>query len=159
MSDIKKYERIQKKLVKVTMKAEEEFKNTKQGTWRSIREHLGHWIDSINPMELVAVIALMPLVKAIILDPANNLLGTVKQRFDYAFTPSWELWKSGRIFRSPILQYFGLQPKDVQELIVKEEWQVWLASFGVSYLIVKYGGQMIGLLNTGLTGLTTLLLK
>jgi hypothetical protein len=44
------------------------------------------------------------------------------------------------------------------EGIKKPDWQVWMASYAVAYLLVKQGGQLLGLLEGGLTKVVPMLL-
>jgi hypothetical protein len=148
------------------LKAETHFKNTQKGWWKSIREHVGKLIDNMDPLDLTAVLAGTIIVKMVIDDMEANpsgLLATVKrsgfkliglnepseaqfmkEHPDYA-----KLWYGaglGELAKKLPVSFYsseGFFP----------DWADWLIAFFISYLFVKHGGQIIGLLGDSVSGL------
>lgn len=152
------------------LKAEYHFKETKKGWLKSLREHIGKAIDNINMLELGAVLGLTwfihdrlmmetDLTKTI----ANIVVASVKEAkrieeiikpFEPYFRETSGVWRS--ILTAFLLgvkgeEIIGTTQEFLGELklspVQRERFGVytWIISFVLAYIIVKHGGQIIGL--------------
>ena len=95
-----------------------------------IRDRLGTMIEKIDPLELVSVIALTPLVK-----------GAVETYSKIALNTPWYAYLFGV---AGVLIANVANPEGTgQEFIEKEGWQLWLVSFGLTYVIVHNFGALL----------------
>jgi hypothetical protein len=124
----------------------------------SIKEHVGKAIDRVDPLEAVAVLGLTPLVKVVILDPLNGfakaMSGFTQERasaWDYHLSSFWAFFD---ITESGLPEWLKSQGKSgLPQGFSFPDWQIWLVSFAVSYLIIKHAG---AILQAGVTGIKSL---
>lgn len=114
----------------------------------SIKEHIGKIIDNTkisDIAEVIAAIGFTPMVENIIkMNP--DLTGIVKKIFIGEVT--WPLAFMG---------FGGLIPLEAQKKPTESVF-TWLLSFSIAYIIVRHAGQLIGLLEKGLTSIVPLLM-
>jgi len=117
-----------------------------------IEEHGSKLLDKIEPLEAVAVIGLTVLVKHTI-DSTEELLNKL------------QVIKSGKmkgllIFRTEattkFLEQYGYTAEGRGEGFFTD-WQDWLISFCIAYIIIKHGGQLFGLMKDGAGTLVTVI--
>ena len=152
--------RKQKKLKKLLKEAEAIAKGSELGKyaahakkpWReSLKEHVGHWIDNIDPLELAAIGTGTIIIHGLILNtpalkqqaisyaPSAILLGAIGVTVQFLE----ELWR----------------PKQVKlPDPLTDDWKYWVAAFFVAYMLVKNGGQIVGLLDKSMTSIVGLML-
>jgi len=148
-----------KALVKAEIKAKQEAEASKD--WKvSLREHIGKMIDRVDPLEVVAVLSLTPLVKSIIIDPVNGFL-TKLGKFSTEISDEWEYaFSSFAAFFD--FSYSGLeawmkkQGKEPEKSIGWPDWMMWIIAFGVAFLIVRYAGLILSAGTQTLTSLVTM---
>jgi len=92
-----------------------------------IRDLLGKILEKIDPMEFIATIAIMPLVKAAI-DKSPDVLS---------------LYQDLLMIGSPILGWLFKQILKPDELPKLDETMSWLISFGLAFIIVRNFGEIL----------------
>jgi len=120
-------------------KAESDWKKTQKGFEESLRKHLGHWIDTINPLELTATLGMTFIVKNVIdVTPeiTDNLLkygwaGAVGLTFGWIFEEYLKKKKK--------------KPVEFPKVETLDQFEVfkWIISFSIAYIIVRHGGQIM----------------
>lgn len=169
----------QKKIKKILKEAEAraqgeilgQYKAHAKKPWQeSLKEHLGHWIDNIDPLELAAVGALTVVVHeaVLLLDDgtkgrilrweissmiAGPVFGTLAELTWFGGTPQipgGHFERTGVTTATPqgTLTWIADVVKPGVPVKQQDVWQYWVMSFAVAYLLVKYGGQLIGLLGS-----------
>jgi hypothetical protein len=110
----------------------------------SAKEHIGKILDNLHIGEISELIA---------------IIGAANIIFDLIM--SVEAWRT-KAQKSPIgyaiigsaYQQSGLfetVPKELIDKLTKDQISVFLTSWTIAYIIIKHGGQLIGLLEKGLT--------
>jgi len=139
----------------------------------SIKEHIGHWIDNIHidPFEAIAMLGMTVLVHDSVMTHKDELqklylaiahpgktiedliveaekaLGEAnerakKWRIEHPNAPLYEAWSQN--FFIPTATN-ALKGEEAQQNILD-----WLISFAIAYVLIKHGGQILGLLGQGL---------
>lgn len=131
----------------------------------SAREHIGHLIDNlqIDPMEIVSVIGTTALVHAIIIN-SEELLKRASQTKFSSYTIGTSILLLGPI-QAPIQLLAewltGTAAKSslevIQALGLENDWEIWLLSFALAYIIVHNAGMIIAGIGSGIGNLTTLI--
>ena len=144
----------------------------KQPLLKKLKRLLWKKIEEIDFIELAAIIALMPIVRKVIIDPANGIYEKVSGAFDI-FTQFYKgelfttIAKSGHWERQDIttatpqgtltwiqddktLLDFG------EKGLTENELGTWAAAFAVSYILIKHGGEIIGFMIEGGKGIAGL---
>jgi hypothetical protein len=118
-------------------------KKLKRLAWKKIEE--------IDFIEFAAVIALMPIVRKVVIDPANGLTGLI--------TGAWADVSTGSVFRDAWAAITGGEGEGQPAYgsgLTQNEIGAWAAAFAVSYILVKHGGEIIGFMVEGGKGLAGL---
>ena len=98
-----------------------------------LRNKLGDMLVKVDPLELISVIALTPLVKGAV----ETFAGTVSNLLE---TP----WYAYLFGVAGILISNILDPSEEgQQFIAKNQWELWLVSFGLTYVIVHNFGSLL----------------
>ena len=121
----------------------------KKSLEESAKEHIGKIIDNTKVSdiaEIMAAIGLTPMVEQVIKN-APNIASAVHNIFLGELT-----WPLAFVF--PLNMFLPVQQYKKPE----ESVFTWLISFSVAYIIVRHAGQLIGLLEKGLTSIVPLLL-
>lgn len=115
------------------------------------KEHIGKMIDRIEPFETMAIIGTTIIVHGIIAStPALMEKVKVLQHPEFLL-----LGGIGVV----AAQYLPLPEGELKKIAEETpDWFVWLESFAIAYIIVKHGGQIMGLLEKGLTSVVPMLL-
>jgi hypothetical protein len=132
----------------------------------SAREHVGKWIDNLNPLELVAIGGMTVIVHNFILDPANNVLPTainaitnipknVITNIVAIYQTEINLAAQGLGFGQPIKQGTLSSQEKVPGL---PQWELWLLAFTIAFIIVKYGAQILSSVQGGLGAIIPMLI-
>lgn len=120
----------------------------KKSVEQSLKEHMSHWIDSINPLELFAIgsgtyivhelIVNTPLLmqKASVFGISATILGAAGVAFTY------------------VTEHLNLFGENKPEKL-SDDWRLWVISFFASFVIVRHGGQLLGLMKDGAGSLST----
>jgi len=114
----------------------------------SLKEHLGHWIDNIQPIDLAAISAGTWLVHEIIIN-SPELQAKASQ---YVLAGSL-LGLSGVFLQAGLDVFMPTKPKEP----LPDDWKIWVVSFFVSFIIVRHGGQLLGLMKEGAGSLSTVI--
>jgi hypothetical protein len=139
----------------------------------SAREHIGHWIDNLNPLELVAIGGMTVIVHNFILDPANNVLPTAIKAI--TSIPQNVITNIVAIYQTELNAVTGwnismsggnisVSGKPSEKLSTQEkvpglpQWELWLLAFTIAFIIVKYGAQILGTFQGGLGALIPMLM-
>lgn len=156
------------------------WKNTKKGFYYSIRRHIGRWIDQIDPIELAAIVAGTILLKPLV----QGEIELVKNLWTRGVNASTLLREGAKNIALPttgglaqqasgileigiaIANMFGIKPPQAQQQAVQPqeigsdvpEWFYWLLSFFIAFIVVKYGGQLLGLTEKGLKAIVPMFL-
>jgi hypothetical protein len=136
------------------LQAEFRFKHTKKGFIKSLRDHIGKWIDNTNPLELVAVGGMTFLVKYLI-DTSEDLRGklnTLGGLYGEFLTPIGKTKMLTVLGRA--LGYTEVTPAQFEGMF--PDWMDWLISFTIAYVIIKHGGQIFGLASNALGAIQNL---
>jgi hypothetical protein len=115
----------------------------------SLKEHMGHWIDNIDPFELAAIGSGTIMIHGLIINSPElknkalvwlpSILGVGGIMIGYGLSQLEEMGIFGRA-----------EP-------LKDDWPYWIAAFFISYLLVRHGGQLLGLMREGAGSLTTVI--
>jgi len=147
----------------------------KKSLVESAKEHIGHWIDNIDPLELAATLSLTVIVHGVIMTSDSMLTqmanfvsnvpeavgGMAQGVLEGIF--SKQNWEALGITVSegtePTTQP---QPKSHYISILEDlgitDFYVWVGSFALAFVMIKHGGQIVGLLDKGITGIVGLML-
>jgi hypothetical protein len=142
LTDYKKATKLEEGLTLARKKGELKFKKSKKGLELSFREHLGKIIDNIGPyVEVSAVLGMTLIVHNIVAsDPeVKPKVDVLMQAEKWIFLPSIAFveWLGARLGTEIMKGLAGPIPAQYFD---------WILSFVVAYMLVKYGGQLIGLL-------------
>jgi len=148
LSNYKKAVKLEEGLQFAQFKAQDRWKKSTKGFLRSIQDHIGKAVDRIDPLEAIAVIGMTIIVKQA-LDTTAVLKEKAQSMFQLHPT------ELGKLFGVPEIDLLG---KPSKELLGLPDWSMWLVSFALAYCLIKYGGQLIGLLDKGLVPVLTLLM-
>jgi len=139
LSNYKKAVKLEEGLTVARLKGELRFKKTQKGLEKSFREHIGRLIDGLPLLETAAVLAATVLIKNCI-DGDPNLT----ERTDVVSIRGMKVFLP--IMQTPSLKgIFGEVTERMAGGIDPEIFR-WVLSFVLAFIIVKYGGQLIGLL-------------
>lgn len=94
-----------------------------------LRDRIGKMFEKVDPLELVSVIALTPLVK-----------GAVESYAAFAVNTPWWAYLFGPL--GILYTNLNVDP-ETQKIIGEEQWQIWLVSFGLTYVIVHNFGALL----------------
>ena len=157
LSNYKKAVKLEEGLQFARLKAEDRWKKSSKGFMRSLQDHVGKAIDRIDPIEAAATFGLTYIIHDLILkteelkktlDDITAVPITIdseKYRIGlHGYYPEEEAKLGGLVGQS--LGWVSVFPMD------------WLISFSLAYCIIKYGGQLIGLLDKGLVPVLKLLM-
>jgi hypothetical protein len=123
--------------------------HAKKPLLESFKMHMGEAINKIDPLEAIAIIGTTIIVHDTILTTE----GLLKKAHDYGLS-----WTMGLDLSVPLSQWLG----DILNLDTKKEkspvdnWQLWLTSFALAFIIVRHAGALISGL-TNFTGMASLL--
>ena len=124
----------------------------------SIKEHIGKILDNTklsDIAEVAAAIGLTPIVK--------NLIETTASLASKAKS----LFQAEAAFQMLPFTYFGIDPFSLfgvpgqekpKKTDITLELFTWLMAFSIAYILVRHAGQLIGLLEKGLTSIVPLLM-
>jgi hypothetical protein len=157
LSNYKKAVKLEEGKVQAQMRGLLKWKKSKKGMELSIREHIGKAIDRLNPLDVAAVIAGTIIIKPI-LDSSTEVVGRVANLWKYYGAELRPIWETGiqPIWQKGAEQWGVLAPPTAG--IWNEEVFKWCLAFFLSYMIVKYGGQLMGLLDKGISAIALMLL-
>jgi hypothetical protein len=163
---VKKTQKLAKAKRLGELRAEREFAKSLTLT-DSLREHISHMIDKIDPLELAAVGGMTWLVHDTILTNEGllNSLNVLIGAFSTVATHPWEVWLTG------IMNYLGLGwwaplrmdqppgviPAEVMATLSKNQIVSWVVSLTIAFIIVRHAGGIITALGSGLGSLTGLI--
>lgn len=160
----------QKKLKKLLKEAEAIAKGTELGKYKahskkpwqeSLKEHLGHWIDGINPLDLAAICATTYLIHGVVIT-STTLMQTITNYVTK--TPEG----IGLIFGSAVAPFFGIpgivvhylqqminisnfsktEQNQIKAFSQTTDFMIWIVSFALAYILIKHGGALIGMLGS-----------
>ena len=118
----------------------------------SAKEHLGHWIDNVDPLELTATLGLTVIIHGLVV--ASTDLLTKVEAYQHEMP---EMYKAFPELEKRWLFEHGQKESLVTTVtgITKAipDWGIWLTSFSIAYILVKHGGQVFGMLGEGIGGL------
>jgi hypothetical protein len=108
-------------------------------------------LDKIDPVETAAIIGTTIIVHGLI----SENKAWVAKAIEYS-----KLWSQDQALAFIEDWYAQLTGKEQKQknLIEFPDWSVWLVSLSIAYIVIKHGGQLIGLLEKGLTNVIPLLL-
>jgi len=165
---VKSTYRVEKAKTRAHIQAEYEMQKKKPINV-SVKEHIGKLIDSIkiDPLEVAAVLGMTFIVKEVI-DGSEELI--IKARAKGSWLQK-NVGTAGTWFAAftagPLLLYLTTpSDEDTPEIkALKEafnspttEMMEWMAAFALSYIIVHNAGQLLGLLEGGITKIVPMLL-
>lgn len=147
------------------LNAIDKWKKTQKGFMRSVYSHIGKAVDRIEPLEAIAIVGMTVIVHQTITD--NEALLTKVRKI-----------VTGKVLTETIFERgLGVTLFDVaqgkasweeyftQERVTKTaspsseiDVQGWLVSFTIAYCIIKFGGQLLGLLDKGLDAIIGMML-
>jgi len=143
----------------------------------SLKEHVGHWIDKMDPLELVAMAGMTYTVhEVIVATPA-----LMEAAANVAENPASSVWSNiVSSFGSAAIEVFLHMPMQatralttataeptkkaaaaLENLLAKREFVIWIISFALAYIIVKHAGELAQALagiGGNLTSIVTLLM-
>lgn len=126
----------------------------------SFREHIGKMIDRLDPIEAMAVGSSTLLIHQFILKDTATLtkVANAFSTLTYAATQPWMVWLQGMTSYLGFGWLFGGPPqmKTDESLTgnpTLDQLMLWLLSFVIAVMLVKYGGQIFGMLGKGLGGM------
>ena len=144
----KKSVKLEEGLEYARFKARDRWKKSKKGFARSISDHIGKAIDRIDPLEAVAVLGMTIIVKQTL-----DTTATLKEKAQAMF--QMHPTELGKLFGVPEIDLLG---KPSKQLLALPDWSIWIVSFALAYCIIKFGGQLLGLLDKGLPAVVGMLL-
>lgn len=132
------------------LQAELEF-HKKKPLEESAKEHIGKMIDRVEPFEVMAIIGTTIIVRGII-----SSTPALMEKVKILQHPEFLLMGGIGVLAA---QYLPLPEGKLKEIVEETpDWFIWLESFAIAYIVVKHGGQLIGLLDKGLSSVVPLLL-
>jgi hypothetical protein len=141
------------------LKAELQFHRNKP-LKESFREHIGKMIDRLDPMETLAIGSGTLLIHQFILKDTDTLtkIANAFSTVEYGLANPWMVWLQGMtgylglgfLFGGPPQQETGKSLTGSPEL---DQIMLWMLSFLIAVMLVKYGGQIFGMLGKGLGGM------
>jgi hypothetical protein len=119
-------------------------------------------LDKLDPLETVAIVGMTVLVHGVIISskplvektvqafttPEGYLQGFLSAGLAWVIPPESVPWLGKKLVP---------EAKTLESLGV-EEWQIWVISFTLAYIIIKHSGQLIGLMEKGLGSVVPMLL-
>ena len=130
----------------------------------SLREHIGKMIDNVDGLDVLAIGSGTLLIHQFILkDP--DILRRVSNAFStlsYAISDPFMVWIQG------ITSYFGLgwlwgpppgyiETGSATGSVELDQLMLWILSFVIAFMLVKYGGQIFGMLGSSIGGIAGLI--
>lgn len=116
-----------------------------------LEETLKKTIDKIEPFDVAAMVGMTYIVHGIIAG-SPELMEKVK----VLQHPEFLLLGGFGILAA---QYLPLPEGAIKKAVeATPDWFVWLESFTIAYIIIKHGGQLVGLLEKGLSSVVPMLL-
>lgn len=150
----------QKKIKKILKEAEARAQGELLGQYKahskkpwdtSLKEHLGHWIDNINPLDLAAMGAGTVIIHSLII----NSPALMQQAKSYA--PSAILTGLLGVTVQAIEEYYRGPVVKLPDPLT-DDWKYWVASYFCAFILVRHGGNIFGLLEGGLAKIVGLML-
>lgn len=136
------------------LQAEYDFKKAHSITKKPmdfLEEHIEKQIDKTDWIEFSAVVGMTFLVHQIVI---KNFMEFVNEITTVTELPQ-------RLFKvtPEIGNIFGISKADVMSgLPIPKGVMEWIVSFAMAYIIIKHGGQLVGLLDKGLVAVVPMLL-
>jgi hypothetical protein len=154
LSNYKKAVKLEEGKVQAQMRGLLKWKKSKKGMELSIREHIGKAIDRLNPLDTAVVIAGTMVIKGVI-DTSAEVTGKISSLWQQwgavgmvgLYQPIWQALE--------VAKQYGL--KGVSG-VWNEETFKWALAFFLAYILVKHGGQLMGLLDKGITAIALMML-
>ena len=132
------------------LQAERDFKR-KQKPEETLQEYLESVMKRLDPFDAVAMVGMTYVVHGII-KGSPELMEKVKVLQHPEF-----LLLGG--FGVIAAQYLPLPEGALKKAVeATPDWFVWLESFAIAYIVIRHGGQLVGLLDKGLSAVVPLLL-
>lgn len=132
------------------LQAERDFRRTKKPE-ESLRDYFDKLMERIDPFETAAILGMTFAVHGII-KGSPELMEKVKVLQHPEF-----LLLGG--FGVIAAQYLPLPEGALKKAAEQTpDWFIWLESFAVAYIIIRHGGQLLGLLEKGLSVVVPMLL-
>lgn len=113
----------------------------------SLSTHVGKIIDRIDVPEFLAILAITPVVYEVI----NVEYPSFRREQFVIGTTLAEETEDLRLSISKTEMGQKILP-----FLPKEDWQVWLLAYGISYIIIKHGGQIAMAIGTSFAGIVNL---
>ena len=108
-------------------------------------------LDRIDPIETAAIIGTTIIVHGLISDNKDWVAKTIE------YSKLWSQDQALAFIEDWYAQLTGKEQKQ-KNLIEFPDWSVWLVSLSIAYIVIKHGGQLIGLLESGLSSVVPMLL-
>ena len=113
----------------------------------SMKDHVGHMIDQCSLLDVAAVAAGTLVIHGIIINSPEL------QSKALTLVPIGVLGLAGVPYTMVWQQLFPGQAEPL-----KDEWPYWIAAFFVAFVVVRNGGQLLGLLDKGIGQIVGLML-
>jgi len=134
------------------LRAEERFKRTKAGWQKSLREHIGKAIDRLDVLEVAVFIPTTYIIynalkTATIVTAKISLIVKEKATKDIMWwlSPAYALYSTYMSYLNPPEEVKKTM-EQVQKGVSENELILVCLSIMIAYLLVRHGGQIIGLL-------------
>lgn len=157
MSNYKKATKLEEGLTVARKKAELKFKKSSKGLELSLREHVGKAIDRLDPLDTAAVFGVTLIVKNLI-DKSEELRGAlipITRGREWTINVFGSAIKGTALFPFSLLLPASEAEKGYEGMF--PDWMDWIIAFAIAYVIVKHGGQLLGLMKEGTGTLTTVI--
>jgi len=152
LSNYKKAVKLEEGLEFARLKAQDRWKKSTKGFMRSIQDHVGKAIDRIDPLETAAVLGLTFIVHGIIIDEKNVYHEHLKKIRGMKKL----VWGRAAEKLGISLEEWNIPETETAD--ITQEMFDWIISFTLAYCIIKYGGQLLGLLDKDLVKVVGMLL-
>lgn len=123
--------------------------HNKKGLIDSAKEHIGRMIDNTSLLDVAAVAAGTVLIHGIIHETAPYATAALK------YAKLWSTEQASELV-SDILK--GTAGEQWRVKAPKDNPEEWICAFFIAFILVKNGGQIIGLLGSGLNAIVGLML-
>lgn len=149
---LRKLKKIEKEAFAVTLGAElAKFKaHSRKPLIQSVKEHIGKMVDNCNALDVMAVVSGAYVIHQLIMatpqlqQQAKNFVWTAAIALPFA------AWLTPFITAAAWSQAAQQAPQiKPEEIFKREEWKIWLISFFIAYILVRHGGQILGLVKDG----------
>lgn len=148
LSNIKKAAKLEYSIKRAARKEDHDWHHTKKGRNQDIRNYLMKLAEKIDPLECVAIGGFTYIIHEVIMETpriAEHVAKLFMAGNPFGLLGWW--W-----------QYLPTGAKRIKLKDMTQEMFFWLISFCLAYIVVRHAGQLIGLLDKGISSVATMLL-